>query len=78
MSAGSKSPEFRTSGDTELNVGDVLTVDRFEAGQKIDVVGTSKGRPKVWSSAMVLLGVRLTVQCSTAAGVHGMCQWRAM
>lgn len=36
--------EFRTSGDTELNVGDVLTVDRFEAGQKIDIIGTSKGR----------------------------------
>ncbi|CAI8317963.1 MAG: 50S ribosomal protein L3 [Opitutia bacterium UBA7350] len=36
--------EFRTNGDHELNVGDVLTVERFEAGQKIDVVGTSKGR----------------------------------
>ncbi|MGC6456147.1 MAG: 50S ribosomal protein L3 [Coraliomargaritaceae bacterium] len=36
--------EFRTEEGTDLNVGDVLTVDRFEAGQKIDVVGTSKGR----------------------------------
>ncbi len=36
--------EFRTNGDHELNVGDVLTVERFEAGQKIDVIGTSKGR----------------------------------
>ena len=36
--------EFRTNGDGELNVGDVLTVEKFEAGQKIDVVGTSKGR----------------------------------
>lgn len=36
--------EFRTTGDTELNLGDVLTVERFEAGQKIDVVATSKGR----------------------------------
>ena len=36
--------EFRTNGDTELNLGDVLTVERFEAGQKIDVVATSKGR----------------------------------
>ena len=25
-------------------MGDVLTVDRFEAGQKIDIIGTSKGR----------------------------------
>ena len=36
--------EFRTNGDVELNLGDVLTVEKFEAGQKIDVVGTSKGR----------------------------------
>ncbi|WP_269524717.1 50S ribosomal protein L3 [Coraliomargarita parva] len=36
--------EFRTNGDAELNIGDVLTVEKFEAGQKIDVVGTSKGR----------------------------------
>lgn len=36
--------EFRTSGKTELNVGDVLTVKGFEPGQKIDVIGTSKGR----------------------------------
>ncbi|NCG08781.1 MAG: 50S ribosomal protein L3 [Verrucomicrobia bacterium] len=36
--------EFRTNGDHELNIGDVLTVERFEAGQKIDVIGTSKGR----------------------------------
>ena len=36
--------EFRTNGDAGLNLGDVLTVERFEAGQKIDVIGTSKGR----------------------------------
>ena len=36
--------EFRTNGESELNVGDVLTVEQFEAGQKIDVIGTSKGR----------------------------------
>ncbi len=36
--------EFRTNGEAELNLGDVLTVERFEAGQKIDVIGTSKGR----------------------------------
>jgi len=36
--------EFRTNGDIELNLGDVLTVENFEAGQKIDVVGTTKGR----------------------------------
>lgn len=36
--------EFRTNGETDIKIGDVLTVDRFEAGQKIDVIGTSKGR----------------------------------
>jgi len=36
--------EFRLSGDEEVNVGDELTVARFEAGQKIDVTGQSKGK----------------------------------
>ena len=36
--------EFRVEAEGELNVGDVLTVEKFEAGQKIDVIGTSKGR----------------------------------
>jgi large subunit ribosomal protein L3 len=36
--------EFRTNGDAELSVGDILTVEKFEEGQKIDVIGTTKGR----------------------------------
>ena len=36
--------EFRTNGDVELNLGDVLTVEKFEAGQKIDVSGLTKGK----------------------------------
>lgn len=44
VDAVSELQEFRTNGDSELNVGDVLTVDKFEEGQKIDVIGTSKGR----------------------------------
>lgn len=36
--------EFRTNGDVEVKLGDVLTVEKFEAGQKIDVIGRSKGR----------------------------------
>lgn len=36
--------EFRLSGDEEINVGDSLTVERFEAGQKIDITGRSKGK----------------------------------
>ncbi|MEH6576636.1 MAG: 50S ribosomal protein L3 [Amphritea sp.] len=36
--------ELRLSGDEEIKVGDQLTVERFEAGQKIDVTGQSKGK----------------------------------
>lgn len=36
--------EFRTNGDTNLGIGDVLTVENFLAGQKVDVIGTTKGR----------------------------------
>ena len=36
--------EFRLSGDESINVGDSLTVERFEVGQKVDVTGTSKGK----------------------------------
>jgi len=36
--------EFRLSGDEEVNVGDELTVARFEAGQIVDVTGQSKGK----------------------------------
>ncbi len=37
--------EFRTDGvDDAFEVGSALTVDRFEAGQKVDVTGTSKGK----------------------------------
>jgi large subunit ribosomal protein L3 len=36
--------EFRLSGDDEVQVGDQLTVERFEAGQKVDVTGQSKGK----------------------------------
>ena len=36
--------EFRLSGDEEVQVGDQLTVAAFEAGQKVDVTGQSKGK----------------------------------
>ncbi len=36
--------EFRTNGENEVNVGDVLTVEHFKEGQKIDVIGSSKGK----------------------------------
>lgn len=36
--------EFSIDDKTDLKAGDVLTVERFQAGQKIDVIGVSKGR----------------------------------
>jgi len=44
VEAGRKLWEFRTAGDEELNVGDTLSVEAFEAGQKVDVCGQSKGK----------------------------------
>lgn len=36
--------EFRVEADEEYQPGDVLTVELFQQGQIVDVVGTSKGR----------------------------------
>ena len=36
--------EIRFETAPELKVGDVLTVARFESGQLVDVIGTTKGR----------------------------------
>lgn len=36
--------EFRLADTAALNVGDILKADLFEAGEKIDVCGTSKGK----------------------------------
>ncbi|RRJ82201.1 50S ribosomal protein L3 [Aestuariirhabdus litorea] len=36
--------EFRVEGEESFQVGDQLGVDRFEAGQKVDVTGQSKGK----------------------------------
>jgi len=36
--------EFRTKSTEELSEGDVLTVELFEVGDRVDVVGTSKGK----------------------------------
>ena len=35
--------EIRLSGPAEHSVGDILTVDIFKPGERIDVIGTSKG-----------------------------------
>lgn len=44
VEAGRRLTEFRVGADFELNVGDALTLEGFEAGQKVDIVGTSKGK----------------------------------
>ncbi|MBQ6486113.1 50S ribosomal protein L3 [Candidatus Saccharibacteria bacterium] len=36
--------EFRTDSETELKVGDSISVDAFEIGDKVTVTGTSKGK----------------------------------
>ena len=36
--------EFRVELDAELDVGDAVTVDMFGVGERVDVVGYSKGR----------------------------------
>jgi large subunit ribosomal protein L3 len=45
VEAGRGQWEFRSEGSEEVfEVGSALTVERFEAGQKVDVTGTSKGK----------------------------------
>ena len=36
--------EFRTSDPSEYSVGDVIQADIFGKGQRVDVIGTTKGR----------------------------------
>jgi len=36
--------EFRTEGEPSYKIGDVLTVEKFAEGQRIDVIGVAKGR----------------------------------
>lgn len=44
VAAGSSVAEFRVEDLSDLAVGGELTVARFEAGQSVDVTGTSKGK----------------------------------
>ena len=36
--------EFRLADIDSVNVGDILKADLFEVGEKVDVIGTSKGK----------------------------------
>jgi len=44
VEAGTVIREFRLEGAAEQQAGDEVTVAIFEAGQKVDVTGTSKGK----------------------------------
>ena len=35
--------EFRLEGSASMNVGDIVTADTFEVGEKVDITGISKG-----------------------------------
>ena len=57
VAAGDSLLEFRTDEVAEFKIGDELTVERFEAGQIVDVTGQSKGKGfqggvKRWNFAM--------------------------
>ncbi len=44
VSAHNHLQEIRLTAATEVKVGDVFTVEKFTAGQMVDVIGTVKGR----------------------------------
>jgi large subunit ribosomal protein L3 len=44
VKAGRTVREFRISSEEEIDVGQTMTVTAFEAGQKVDVTGQSKGK----------------------------------
>ena len=44
VEAGRHLFEFRCEAGVSVNIGDALTLDGFEAGQKVDVTGQSKGK----------------------------------
>lgn len=44
VEAGRHLREFRCEAEAGLSVGDAISVERFEVGQKVDVTGQSKGK----------------------------------
>ncbi len=70
--------EIRTNGEANVNVGDVLTVEGFAAGEKIDVIGTSKGRGFQGVVKRYGFGGGPASHGSMfhrRGGSYGMCQW---
>ena len=69
--------EFRLE-DCSANVGDVITVDTFAAGEKVDITGITKGRGytgaiKRWN--LHLLGKTHADACRSCGG-RGGCSWQ--
>lgn len=70
--------EIRTNGEANVNVGDILTVEGFAAGEKIDVIGTSKGRGFQGVVKRYGFGGGPASHGSMfhrRGGSYGMCQW---
>lgn len=70
--------EFRTDKVDEFKVGDTLGVSQFVAGEKIDVIGTSKGRGfqgvvKRWGFSGG--GASHGSMMHRRGGSYGQCQW---
>ena len=69
--------EFRFDDTDAYNVGDIIKADVFEAGNKVDVTGTSKGKGtagviKRWNFSR-LKETHVTGPCVRHGGSIGMC-----
>jgi large subunit ribosomal protein L3 len=70
--------EFRADADHGLNCGDILTVERFNEGEKVDIIGTSKGRGFQGVVKRYNFGGGPASHGSMfhrRGGSYGMCQW---
>ena len=70
--------EFRTEDLSEYNVGDTMTVEKFESGATVDVIATTKGRGfqgvvKRWGFAGGPASHGSMFH--RRGGSYGMCQW---
>ncbi|MBL64176.1 MAG: 50S ribosomal protein L3 [Opitutae bacterium] len=70
--------EFRTPENDEYETGHLLTVDKFEAGEKVDVVATTKGKGfqgvvKRWNFAGGPASHGSMFH--RRGGSYGLCQW---
>ena len=61
-----------TPGDEPLKLGEHVLVSLFASGDRVDVIGVSRGKDsRAWSSGMAFVGVQpVTGRCSTADRVR--------